>query len=248
MQIIHRLNAEAHQYADVLGGIAKHCEALLRIPRDEQDQTTPFWSNAWFPPFDGAALYGLIAERAPRRYIEVGSGNSTRFARQAVRDMGLDTKIVSIDPQPRIEIDRLCDEIVRKPMEDVPSAFWESIGPGDLLFVDNSHRSFSNSDVTVFFTEIMPALQPGVTWGLHDIFLPGDYPQAWRGRFYNEQYLLFTYLLGGAECDEIVLPLTWASQQSRLHGILEPLWLHEHLFRTAGTHGVSFWMRKRAKS
>jgi hypothetical protein len=245
MQLIERLKAEEGQYSAVLRGIAKHSDLLRRIPRDERDSMTPFWSNDWFPPFDGAALYGLIAERAPERYIEVGSGNSTRFARQAIRDLGLRTRIVSIDPMPRIEIDALCDETVRSPMEDVPTEFWESLGPNDLLFIDNSHRSFPNSDVTVFFTEIMPALKPGVTWGLHDIFLPFDYPQEWSNRFYNEQYLLLTYLLGGAQHDEIVLPVMWATDHAPLHGILEPLWKHEDLFPSGGTRGGSFWMRKR---
>ena len=245
MQLIARLGAEEDQYSAILRGIARHSDLLRRIPYDQQDSSTPFWSNDWFPPFDGAALYGLIAEKAPRRYIEVGSGNSTRFARQAIRDLGLNTRIVSIDPQPRVEIDALCDETVRSPMEDLPAEFWEDIGPDDMLFVDNSHRSFPNSDVTVFFTEVMPALKPGVTWGLHDICLPYDYPQEWSDRFYNEQYLLLAYLIGGAQHDEIVLPLTWAAYHPPLHDILEPLWKHEELFRSAGTRGSSFWMRKR---
>ena len=76
------------------------------------------------PPFDGAALYGLVAETSPRRYIEVGSGNSTLFVRQAIRDHRLPTEIVSIDPQPRAEIDRVCDRIVRCPLEQVPGEFW----------------------------------------------------------------------------------------------------------------------------
>jgi hypothetical protein len=48
---------------------------------------------------------------------------------------------------------------------------------------------------------------------MHDIFLPWDYPEKWRQRFYNEQYLLLTYLLGGADGDEIVLPVLWATHQ-----------------------------------
>jgi hypothetical protein len=131
-------------------------------------------------------------------------------------------------------------------MEEVPREFWEGIGPEDLLFLDNSHRSFPNSDVTVFFTEVLPALQPGTIWGLHDIFLPWDYPEEWRDRFYNEQYLLLSYLLGGADGDEIVLPVLWASHQSRLHGILAPLWAREDLFRDVRMHGACFWMRRGA--
>jgi hypothetical protein len=244
-RIIQRFTAEEDRYAVVLRGIARHTESLSRISRDQNDSTSPFWANDWFPPFDAVSLCGLIAEQSPRRYIEVGSGNSTLFARWAIRDMGLQTKIISVDPHPRAEIDTLCDEVVRNRMEDVPREFWEGIGPSDLLFVDNSHRSFPNSDVTVFFTEVLPALKPGATWGLHDIFLPWDYPEAWTGRYYNEQYLLFAYLLGGADRDEIVLPVKWAMHQPRLHDILAPLWGREELFGGLNINGGCFWMRRR---
>jgi hypothetical protein len=226
--------------------MAKHIGLLLRIPRKQIEFSAPFWANDWFPPFDGAALYCLIAEQSPRNYIEVGSGISTRFARQAISDLNLPTRIISIDPHPHNVIDSLCDEVIRSRMEDVPRDFWETIGPEDMLFVDNSHRSFSNSDVTVFFTEVLPALQAGTIWGLHDIFLPWDYPEEWRDRFYNEQYLLLSYLLGGADGDEIILPIHWAAAQPQLHGILAPLWTHASL-RGLGTGG-GFWMRRSAGS
>ena len=86
-------------------GVARHLNSLLRISRDESDSATPFWANDWFPPLDGATLYGLIAERSPRRYIEVGSGISTRFARQAIQDANLPTFIISIDPHPHTAVD-----------------------------------------------------------------------------------------------------------------------------------------------
>ena len=245
-RLIARLQAEEDRYAATLHGMARHIDGLLRIPNAQEDPSRPYWANDWFPAFDGASLYGLIAERSPRRYIEVGSGISTRFARQAISDLNLPTRIISIDPHPRSEVDTLCNEIIRSRMEEVPREFWAGIGPEDLLFVDNSHRSFPNSDVTVFFTEAMPAFQPGTVWGLHDIFLPWDYPEEWRARFYNEQYLLLSYLLGGAKGDEILLPVLWATNQPRLHGILGSLWGHEELFRDVGTHGGCFWMRRAA--
>lgn len=243
-QLASHFEAAEDRVAATLRGVARHLDALMRIPRLESEPGQPFWANDWFPPLDGACLYGLLAESAPRRYIEVGSGMSTRFARRAIQDRGLRTRVVSIDPHPRSEIDALCDEVVRVKMEEVSRSFWEGIGPGDVLFVDNSHRSFSNSDVTVFFTEVLPGLPPGVVWGLHDIFLPWDYPEEWRDRFYNEQYLLLTYLLGGGGNDEIVLPARWVGSVPRLHDLLAPLWARRDLLEGVGTQGGCFWMRR----
>jgi predicted O-methyltransferase YrrM len=217
---------------------------LLRIPRTQEDSDSPFWANDWFSPFDGASLYGLIAELTPQRYIEIGSGISTRFARRAIRDLHLRTRIVSIDPCPRNEVDTICDEVMRSRLEDIPREFWEGIETDDLLFVDNSHRSFSNSDVTVFFAEVLPALKPGTVWGLHDVFLPWDYPDTWSDRFYNEQYLLLAYLLGGANGDEIILPVAWAANQPSLRDILNDLWIRKDLFQSLEPHGGCFWMRR----
>ena len=239
-----RFSAEEERYAEVLRGVARHAEALLRVPRAEANPQRPFWANDWFPPFDGIVLYGLLAERKPVRCVEVGSGISTRFARQAIRDLGLSTRIISIDPHPHTAIAANCDEVIQSRMEDMPESFWAGIGPEDMLFVDNSHRSFPASDVTVFFTEILPALASGTVWGQHDILLPRDYPDAWGYRFYSEQYLLMAYLLGGAGGDEILLPVSWATLRPSLHGILGKLWARDDLFAGVGTHGSSFWMRR----
>jgi predicted O-methyltransferase YrrM len=224
--------------------ISRHSGNLARIDRHQKDSVSPFWLNDWFPPFDCAVLYGLVAEKKPRRYIEVGSGISTRFARQAIKDYDLDTRVISIDPHPHNAVDELCDEVICSRMEDLGSDFWGSVGEGDMLFVDNSHRSFPNSDVTVFFTEVLPALGRGTLWGLHDILLPYDYPDEWRGRFYNEQYLLMAYLLGGSARDELVLPVTWASLTPTLSAVLDPLWLVEGLFDGLHYNGSCFWMRR----
>lgn len=245
LKLIARLEAEEDRYATVLQAIMRRRDALAAIPFTETDPERPFWSNDWFPPWDGATLYGLIAERAPRRFVEVGSGNSTRFARQAIRDLKLATRIVSIDPHPHTATAGLCDETLQSRMEDVPRSFWDGIEPDDMLFLDNSHRSFQNSDVTVFFSEVLPALPSGTVWGLHDIFLPMDYPDHWKSRFYNEQYLLLAYLLGGGGEDEILLPVSWSSGNERLRAIMEPLWAHDDALRGWWAHGGCFWMRRR---
>jgi hypothetical protein len=209
------------------------------------DPSSPTWINGWFPPLDALVLYGLLASENPRWYVEVGSGNSTRFARQAVRDHALRTKIVSIDPAPRAEIDALCDHLVRAPLEEVDLAQVAELTGEDVLFVDSSHRAFQNSDVTVFFTEILPALPPGLVYGIHDIYLPGDYPPAWVERFYSEQYLLACYLLGGADGDEIVAPLTYLLHETNVPSLFAPTFAEVGL-APLERNGHALWMRRRA--
>jgi len=183
-------------------------------PDEPSDPYAPFWFNSWFPPLDEMSLAAMLKENNPETYLEVGSGNSTKFARRAVSEDKLRTKIISIDPFPRAEIDQICDEVIRTPLEDLESNAFANLRAGDVVFIDNSHRSFMNSDVTVFFTEILPSLPSGVIYGMHDIFLPDDYHQIWADRYYNEQYLLAMYLLGGAAGDKILFPASYVARHS----------------------------------
>lgn len=66
---------------------------------------------------------------------------------------------------------RTCS-IIRRPVENTDLFMFESLEAGDVVFVDNSHRSFMNSDVTVVMLDILPRLKPGVLVEFHDIFLP----------------------------------------------------------------------------
>jgi len=93
---------------DQLGAISTSSEAA---------PGQPSWSNDWIHGLDGVAIYSFLARMAPRLYLEVGSGTSTRFARRAIDDRALPTTIVSIDPHPRAEVDGLCDEVVRDGLE-----------------------------------------------------------------------------------------------------------------------------------
>jgi hypothetical protein len=230
-------------YANLLEGIIAYAPFFEAIPVTEpENNTVPYWENGWFPALDAASLYGLISIEKPARYIEIGSGNSTKFARRAISDQGLSTKIVSIDPFPRAEIDALCDEVIRHRCEDVDVAFYENIAAGDILFVDNSHRAFQNSDVTVFFTEILPSLPKGVIVGIHDIFLPEDYPNTWLGRYYNEQYLLASYIFAGMAGGDIVLPNAYIQKSEHHMSRVRPVF-NSSALSGVGVRGGAFWLR-----
>ena len=174
--------------------------------------------------------------------VEVGSGMSTLFLHRAIRDGGLATRLTSIDPAPREPIDRLCDEIVRRPLEDLDPARFAALQAGDVLFLDGSHRVFENSDVVAFYLDILPTLAPGVLVGIHDVLWPEDYLPEWGRYWFSEQYLLGAYLLAEPAWLEPVLAAAFALEDPELAGLLEPLWALPAT-RDAGRHGFGFWLR-----
>lgn len=228
------------RYIELLRSFTRWLPQLQAITPAATAGDAPHWNNPWIPPLDGVALYAIVAQKQPRRYVEVGSGNSTKFVRRAIADHQLATTVVSIDPQPRAEIDSLCDVVIRKALEDTDLAAFSGLGAGDVVFIDSSHRCLMNSDVTVFFTEILPSLPSGVTVGIHDIFLPYDYPAEWVGRYYSEQYLLATYLLAGSPRCDIVLPAYFMSKHTHARDDLEAL--RNGLPGAEPMEGGSFWL------
>ncbi len=234
------------EYASLLKGFKKYETALHEIKdsKEESNEDNPTWNNEYLPGLDIVALYSLISEFKPRNYIEVGSGNSTKVARKAIRDNKLSTKILSIDPFPRAQIDQLADEIIRKPFENMDDykILFDKLEAGDILFIDNSHRLFPNSDVMIFFLEILPCLKKDVVVHVHDIYLPYDYPQFMCDRFYNEQYMLAMALIANPAKYKILLPNYFVSQDNELSGILEAFWSHKNL-NNVERHGGSFWFK-----
>lgn len=216
---------------------------FAKLPLDGRyDTQIPFWLNSWFPALDGMALTGMLRTHNPARFVEVGSGVSTKFARRAVDLYGLRTKLTSIDPQPRNEIDQICDQVIRQPLERCGPEVFDMLEPGDIFFLDSSHRTFQGSDVTVFFLEILPRLKPGVIVHVHDIYLPYDYISGHLHRLWNEQYLLATALLFGAQRFEILFPAWFVGRDPGLRTHAEAR-LRRGALAELDLYGASFWMR-----
>lgn len=210
-------------YKDTLATIEKSCSpAIQRVIAGDLPFTID-WRNHFIPALDGFSLM-WAALQAKNTFMEIGSGNSTLFAKAALIHEQKATKIVSIDPHPRTEVDIICDEIIRSPLEKIDLAIFDRLGAGDTLFVDNSHRSFMNSDVTVFMLDVLPRLKSGVLVGIHDIFLPYDYFESWSERGYNEQYLLGCYLLSNPGFFDIRLANYWISCRKLHYEPFEEIW------------------------
>ena len=210
-EFIERIFKSKHsEQLDFINTIGAYGSQLNEVPLETPDDLQPRWVQGWFPPLDGMSTYTMAASKKPSTIFEIGSGNSTKFFAKAIRDQALNTQIISVDPQPREEIDKLCTKIYRLPLEDLTLAEFSTLGPGDILFFDGSHRSFMNSDVSVFFIDVLPRLPDGVIVGIHDIFWPLDYPAHWVDRYYNEQYLLGAYMLAYGEHFPLIFSVSYA--------------------------------------
>lgn len=211
-----------------------------KYEQDNASPLNPHWNNSFFPGLDMISLYSILAEYKPKRYIEVGSGNSTKVASAAKKKYSNGTKITSIDPMPRAEIDQLADEVIRQPLEKTDLSVFATLEKGDILFIDNSHRCFPNSDVTVVFLEILPLLKQGVIVHVHDIYLPYDYPQFMTERFYNEQYVLGAMITANPQRYKTLFPCFYVSENAELAAKLNPVW--EQLDSRIEKHGGSYWL------
>jgi hypothetical protein len=248
-QLSRIIGSGRQRYAETLRLFLPLADEFAAIPRNATaaNPARPHWVNGWLPDLDGIAIYSWLALEDRKQYVEIGSGNSTKFARHAIKAHNRHTRIVSIDPEPRAEVDALCDEVIREKLETVDLSLFDRIGPGDVLFVDSSHYAFMGGDVTVFFFDILPNLKSGVIVGIHDITLPYDYQPDWEGKFYNEQYLLGCWLLGGAARIETILPAWFAAYDSELSALLSPIYATGGLAGMS-PHGAAFWFKVVVKS
>lgn len=222
---------------------SENIQAIKNVT-NENDENNPTWNNGFLPGLDIIGIYGIIAKYKPNKYIEIGSGNSTKISRKAIKENNLNTEIISIDPFPRAKIDHLANKVIREPFENISDNKFivESLKENDILFIDNSHRVFPNSDAMICFLELLPYLRKGVIVHIHDIYLPYDYPQFMCDRFYNEQYMLAAFILANPEKFKTILPNFFISEDKELSDIISPIWNHANLLNVE-KHGGSFWLQ-----
>lgn len=244
------INKNRDTYQDYLKQFLKFKNNYFAIPKYslESNSIEPYWSNMWFSSVDAIALYGFLCLYNSKKYFEIGSGNSTLFANKAIRDHHLLTKITSIDPHPRANIDMICNVIIRKSVEEIDIMMFDELEAGDILFIDNSHRVFMNSDVTVVFLDILPRLKPGVLVQFHDIYLPFDYSAELIEKYYSEQYMLAVYILAEGSKFEVILPNQFILNDSALRDIINPVFndLKKELDDSKNDlpfNGYSFWIQ-----
>lgn len=177
-------------------------EELAETPLDKPDHLGFYLNNDSFGPGDAEIWYQMIRLKKPRRIFEIGSGNSTLAAVQAVRrnrieDPAYTCEHVCIEPYEVPWLEQSGISVVRRKVEDIDVGFFSELQQDDILFIDSSHVIRPDGDVLFEYLELLPTLNEGVIVHIHDIFSPRNYPEDWLAEkvlFWNEQYLLEAFL------------------------------------------------------
>jgi len=234
--------------------LEKVSEHYSEIPfKDEQIEGLRYYfQNEYYGYFDGTILYGMLRYLKPKRYIEIGSGFSSALSLDT-DELFLDSSVefTFIEPYPeRLKSLLRGDEpnvtIYEKRLQDVDLAVFSSLEAGDILFIDSTHVTKTDSDVNHILFEILPKVASGVYIHFHDIFYPFEYPEGWvyQGRSWNEDYILRAFLQYNTDF-EIVLFNSYASYYYWDY-ILEhlPLALTDRDQKPEFVGG-GFWMRRK---
>ncbi|MBL4751232.1 MAG: class I SAM-dependent methyltransferase [Amylibacter sp.] len=231
----HAFAAKSKDFAEFCTSLDAYADAFAQFG----EAPAPRWQQGWFSRLDGAAAYGIVRARAPKTIIEVGSGHSTRFMAQAIKDGGLDCCQIAIDPQPRAAIKSLPIDWQAELLGTKHIALFAELEAGDIVFFDSSHILMPGTDVDMIFNRILPILKPGVLIHIHDILLPDPYPPAWLWRGYNEQNALGPMIAGGAY--DLVFASAYVA--SRMQGVIAGCKLADiPLFN--GAYETSLWLEK----
>lgn len=158
--------------------------------------------NGLFGGGDADFLYNLIRLKKPARLFEIGSGNSTLIALEAIKRNRLEDESwvcnhLCIEPYEMPWLEKIDVKVIRQKVEDVDITLFSELDKDDILFIDSSHIIRPQGDVVFEYLELLPSLKHGVIVHVHDIFSPKDYPKAWivdQVRMWNEQYLFEAFL------------------------------------------------------
>lgn len=161
-----------------------------------------YFGNGSFESGDAEYLYNFIRYFKPKKIIEIGSGFSSLIIQESLRvnfheDKSILPEQICIEPYEVPWLEKTGIKVIRKEVEMIDMAFFDSLSTGDLLFIDSSHIIRPQGDVIYEYLELLPKLNNGVFVHIHDIFSPKDYPTEWvidQVKFWNEQYLLEAFL------------------------------------------------------
>ena len=195
------------------------------------------WSHGPFAYSDAMAYYSMIRKIKPATVIELGSGTSTLVAMKALERNG-GGRLIAIEPFPKDFLKTLRGvELMQIPAQRLELSFLENtLGDGDILFIDTTHTVRHNSDCLHIYLRVLPWITKNITVHVHDVYLPKTLPLPMmrdQQLFWNEQYLLYAYMLRN--------PTTKILYGSQYHNQKNPELLKAFMHGRHSPGGASIW-------
>lgn len=183
--------------------------------KEKQDESSCryFFDQGWFCYSDAIMLYCMIRKYKFKKIIEVGSGYSSAVILDTFDATGnAEHEITFIEPYPErlrslVDIEKSpTAHIIESRVQETELQLFQSLNPGDLLFIDSSHVVKYRSDLHFLLFNVLPSLKQGVIVHFHDIFYPFEYPDEWlkEGKYWNECYFLQAFLSGNTNWKTIL--------------------------------------------
>lgn len=244
-------------YPETLAGIDLNLSRQLELlkafsqfgePKDFPIHPSPEWrytvSNSFFCFTDALILQSMIRHVKPKRVLEIGSGYSSAVILDTnERYFGDHIHCLFVEPHPErfhavLRPQDYKFPLLQQNLQDTDLHLFSRLQANDILFIDSSHVSKSNSDVNHFLFNILPLLQPGVYIHIHDIFFPFEYPIPWlkQGRHWNEAFLVRAFLSNNTQYEIQLFNHFLGIMHSDKLAALSP--------RCNDSKGGSLWIRK----
>jgi predicted O-methyltransferase YrrM len=222
-------------------------EELKKFPMEKRKDTEYYYNNNMYTSGDSEYLYNMIRLFKPKKIIEIGSGNSTLMAINAIKENKIEfteyqCQHICIEPYEQPWLEKVDVELKRNKVEELDLSFFNILEENDILFIDSSHVIRPQGDVLFEILEILPILNSGVIIHIHDIFTPKDYLDEWiyqDKKLWNEQYLLEAFLSFNTNF-EIIGAVNYLSHHHReVFGHKCPVFKSQ-----PGREPGAFWIRK----
>jgi hypothetical protein len=162
-----------------------------------------YFVNPSYSYADAIFLYSMLRHLKPKKLIEVGSGYSSCVSldtNELFLNSQMDFTFIEPYPENLLSLttrkDKTSMKLIQKNIQDVDLSVFSELQANDILFIDSTHVSKTDSDVNYIFFELLPSLNKGVYIHFHDIFYPFEYPKDWiyEGRGWSEAYVLRAFL------------------------------------------------------
>lgn len=175
------VRGDLDRYSSLFEGASSTFRQLVGTYGPEIDWPLGRMFNGMFDCVDAFLYYSMLRAYRPQTVVEVGTGNSAQCAMDAMRVNGRG-RLLTIDPDPWTRPPRGATWL-RSRVQDVDRSLFEELRPGDVLFIDSSHRI---EEVQYHIHRILPLLAEGVLVHVHDFHFPFDSEYGWDSHRFEE--------------------------------------------------------------